>query len=309
MIHADYNNDGSIDGIFRVELPGSGSTIVDTNEDPNADIGWFALADGRIDVRTQWQRVPRVTLEAAGLLVDQVEEDDLDVVSGYLGLGTVVEADIVDVLPTVSVRNIGLGHDRYLTAVEGSLRAQRALGSDERLVLFGEVGGGYETFGDVDADRFASEQTGPYLTGAVGTVYTPTDRLQVVLRYRVIGKDAEEDYQAFFAHGIAGTGQYALAEGAAIRLTASWTNQRFDEPDPFVSTDTRRRDNEIEAGIGLVVTAEELFSLFGQELTGPAVDGLVLNLGARYRTVASNLPNYDYDNFRFEMSITKRFLF
>jgi len=111
------------------------------------------------------------------------------------------------------------------------------------------------------------------------------------------------------AHGLSLSAQYLLSDGVAVGFAASWTNQAFDDSDPFVSVTTAERDNSLGLGIGLMVTAREMLDLAGVDDPLPFADNLVLNLGGRYRRVFSNLENFEYQNFRFELSVTKRFLF
>lgn len=295
-------------GTFQVELP-DGSTVLPGVGDENADFGQFLLLDARVDHDPGFQRVRRISVEAAGLGVNQVEESRLDVVSASAGLSALIDADLVDIEPGASVLNVNLGGAQYLTAAEGRLGFGRSIGRDDRIRLFGSVAGGYENFTGVDADPFAGEQDGAYLRAEVGLSWTPVDRLQVSGRYRFTHKEAEFDYEAFDAHGVRLTAQYVVASGVAVVASGGYTRQGFDRPDPFVSLTETREDDVLDAGLGLVVSAGAILEAAGVDGAGPVADDLVLNLGGRYRRVFSNLPNFEYDNLRMEVSITKRFFF
>lgn len=295
-------------GNFQVELPG-GSVILPGAGDENADLGQFLLVDGRVDHDLGLQRIRRVSVTGTALGVNQVEESRLDVASVLGGASVLIDAEVIDLEPAVTILNVNLGGEQYLTATEGRLGFGRAIGRNDRIRLFGAVSGGYEDFSGVDADPFAGEQDGAFVRAEIGLSYTPLDRLRITGRYRYTHAEAEFDFEAFDAHGLRLGAQYVLANGVSLVASGGYTNQSFDAPDPFVSQTIAQDDDILDAGLGVVVSAGTLLDLAGVEGTGALADNLVLNVGGRYRRVLSNLPNFEYDNFRMEVSITKRFYF
>ncbi|MEL6336022.1 MAG: tetratricopeptide repeat protein [Pseudomonadota bacterium] len=308
--HFDTNRDGfPLGGDFQVELPGVGPTTITTDDDGTSDIGIFGIVNGTLDWTPPSQRIRRVRFEGTVLGVKQLDLDEFDVGSGFLGVSALVDATVADVLPFVSVRNINLGGDRYLTAAEGGLRVERAIGTDRRTIAFAEASGGYDDFESVEADEFAFEQSGPFVTAGFGVAHQPTDRLQLIGKYTFRRRMADQDFESFSSHGISGLAQIGISDGAVLQLSARYARVIFDDPDPFVSTTEEERDNAVSARIGVILEADELLRVAGVGNGGEVARNLSLNVGGSYRRVFSNLPNFEYQNFRFETSITKRFDF
>jgi hypothetical protein len=298
-----------VDGLFRVELPGVGSTLIESDGDGEDDVGFFGIVDGQLDWNTPIHRVERVRFEGAALGTKQLELDEFDVLSGFLGISAVIDATAVDILPAARIRQIQLGGDRYLRSGEGAVRVEREIGTDRRLLAFAEVVGGYDDFAGVEVDPFGNEKTGPFVAATAGVVYTPVDRLSLIARYRFGSRFADEAFESFDAHGVAATAQYILSDSAALWLNADYTYSAYDEPDPFISATTAQEDNAISGGIGLLLRADGLLEMAGVEDPAPAFENMTFNLGGRYRRVFSNLENFEYQNFRFEFSVTRRFFF
>lgn len=309
-LHYDTNrNNFPLDGAFQIDLPDLGPTLVEGREGENADLGRYALVDGTVVRDTGLQRLSEVSVDAAALVDDQVEEDQLDALSGLIGVGALYGADFADIRPRVLVRHINLGDEPYLTSGEARLRAERRIGTDARLLAHVEATGGYEDFSGVDADPFAFESSGAFYALEVGARYVPVDRLRLSAQYRFTGKEAEQDYEAFLAHGIRVEAEYVVTPGLSVTGFGAYTRQDFDSPDPFVSRTTEQGDNEIAAGLGAFVSIDTVLQAAGIEAPDAATRDLVLGLTGSFRQVESNIDNFDYRNFRLGVSLTKRFNF
>ena len=85
--------------------------------------------------------------------------------------------------------------------------------------------------------------------------------------------------------------------------------QNYDGPDPFISGETRKDvDYGIALTYGMPVSALAFFSL-DQDPMPQAVRDIVLTFTGGYFKSDSNVPNFDYENWRGQMLITKRFDF
>lgn len=306
----DSNRDNfPLGGTFQVEIPGLGPSVIDSDEDGEDDFGVFGIIDGRIDYKPPSQTVQRLSLEFTALAVEQFDLDEFDVVSGFISGSAFIDATVVDLEPRVVYRQIQLGDDRYLRAGEGGVRIQRAIGNNNRLIAFADLAGGFDDFAPVEADEFADEKTGPFFAASAGVIWTPTERLGVLARYNFTERFAEEDFEAFTTHGVSVTAQYLLTNATALRASLGYAHSDFGGPDPFVSTTTTQDDDAFSARLGMLVRADALLEGAGIEDPVEATKNLSLNLGFGYRRVFSNLDNFEFQNFRFEASLTKRFFF
>lgn len=309
-IQYDSNRDNfPLGGTFQVDIPGLGPSLIDTGEDGEDDFGVFGIVDGRVDYKLPSQTVQRLSLEFTALGVEQFDLDEFDVISGYISGSAFIDATVVDIEPRIAYRQIQLGGDRYLRSGEGGMRIQRAIGNDQRLLAFADLSGGFDEFDPVDADTFADEKTGPFFLATAGVVWTPTERFGLLASYNYTERFADEDFEAFSSHGVGFTAQYVLTNATALRASVDYSYADFDAPDPFVSTTEAQEDHAISTRLGLVVRADALLEGAGIEDPVDATKNLSLNVGFGYRRVFSNLDNFEYQNFRFEASITKRFFF
>ncbi|MEM8624070.1 MAG: hypothetical protein AAGG47_11160 [Pseudomonadota bacterium] len=309
-VQYDTNRDNfPLGGTFQVDIPGLGPSVIDTDEEGEDDVGIFGVVAGRIDYKLPSQTVQRVSFDFTALGVEQFELDEFDVVSGFASVSAFIDATVLDIEPRATFRQIYLGGERYLRSGEGGVRLQRAIGNDQRLLGFVDISGGFDDFASVDADEFADEKTGPFVQARTGVLWTPTDRLGIVGSYTFSERFADEDFEAFSQHGVSVTAQYVVNDAAALRLSADYAFADFDGPDPFISTTTTQEDHAVGARLGLLLRADGLLRAAGADEPIAALDDLSLNLGFGYRRVFSNLDNFDYQNFRFEASITKQFFF
>jgi tetratricopeptide (TPR) repeat protein len=97
--------------------------------------------------------------------------------------------------------------------------------------------------------------------------------------------DAREDYQSYQQFGGEVGWSFPLTRGVGgplviLQLSAGYRNSRYDAPDPTI-TDSRRKDERVEGGVGLEFAFSRLWSV-------------VLEGG--YQDNKSNIPNYSFDN-------------
>jgi len=308
-LHYDTNRNAfPTGGDVQVNLGGRPTTF-DVSGSENGDVGQLLMLDGRLDVATDLQRLPGISFEAAGLIDNQVEEDELDVKSGMLRVETRYLADFVEVVPRATYRQITLGGEQYIRNPEARVRLQRGLGSQQRVVAYTDGILGYQDYDAVDRDRFAEEQDGRYLTFAAGIDYTPINRLSLGVRYSYTDKNADQDFEAYGAHSLEATVDWVVTSGVIISGDGRVTGRNYDAPDPFVSPSEERDDVIYRIGGGVAVTARRISNTLNADLPRAVVDNLVFNLSAHYRRAESNFPNFENDNIRTQFTITKRFPF
>jgi hypothetical protein len=308
-LHYDTNRNAfPTGGDVQVNLGGRPTTF-SVGGSENDDVGQLLMLDGRLDVATDLQRLPGFTFEAAGLIDNQVEADDLDVKSGMLRVETRYLADIVEIVPQATYRQITLGGEQYIRNPEARLRFRRGLGAQQRVVAYTEGILGCKDYDEVDRDRFAEEQDGRYLTFAAGIDYTPVNQLALGVRYSYTDKNADQDFEAYGAHSLEATANWVVTSGVIVSGEGRITRRDYDAPDTFVSPSEEREDAIYRFGGGVAVTAQRISKTLNADLPKAVVDNLVFHLSAHYRETQSNFPNFEHDNVRTQFTITKRFPF
>jgi tetratricopeptide (TPR) repeat protein len=308
-LHVDTNRNAfPTDGQFQVDIPGAGETTFEADGEENTDVGEYLMLDGRATFDTGLQRLPGVTVEAAGLIDNQEQEHDLDLLSGLAGASATYFGDTVDVTPKVAFRQIALGGETYLREFTGRVRLSRNLGSTAT-VVFGDLIAAYEDYSPTERAPFAQEQDGKVVAGLVGVRHAPTDRLQFAADVRLKRKSAQESFEAFQGYRLRGDVLFVATRGVSLTAETALSLRSFDDPDPFVSATETRDDKEFFGRIGASVTAARLSEAAGLMLPSSVTRNLQFSLAGQYRAVDSNLPNFDYDNYRAEFTIAKRFPF
>jgi tetratricopeptide (TPR) repeat protein len=309
-VHVDSNrNSFPEDGRFQVDIPGAGPTSFEAGGNANTDVGQYLLLDGRVAVATDWQRVPEVRAEAALLGDNQVQEDDLDLISGLMSLGTTYYGDGLKVRPRLSYRRIYLAGERYQREVKGSVRLSRNLAADRSLVGFVKGTGAYADYASVALNRFADEQDGTSAAGTIGLSWAPSDALDLTGAYRFRSVNAREAYEAYDEHRARLSAVYVPGPGISLSAEGFTAWRDYDGPDPFVSRTTVREETEILGRLGAAVTVPRIERELGISLPDSVTDNLQLSVYAQVRDVAANLPNFAYRNYRAEFAVTKRFSF
>jgi tetratricopeptide (TPR) repeat protein len=275
----------------------------------NTDVGQFVLLDGVTRVRTPWQRVPSVTIEAAGLRDNQAEVDGLDTWSGLFGVATTYRGDVYDIAPRLSYRHTLLGGERYLSEGQGRLRVRRNFGLDGALTGFIDAIAAYENFDNVAIAPTADEQDGPLYGARIGVRATPTERLDLGLRYRFEHKDAAAGFESFNEHRMTADAVYVLTDGVSLSATAAYAHRDFAAPDPFITRDKIEQDHEYFGRVSISTGIDTLMSFVGVGQGGTVTDNLQITVAGQYRHVNSNIPNFAHENLRMETTASKRIPF
>lgn len=271
---------------------------------------WGQILVATVDFRaeTDLQRAREVFLTFSSLLDNQHDIDRLDTFALLIDTGIVYEAPFATITPKLHLDTIYLGMTEYTEDIAGSIRLSRRLFSPNFVAyLEGEIG--HESF-DNSADLpFASEQSGLYYGFTAGGGYAITRSLKLDAFYRYKNKEANTDYEAYDSHLISGRLTWVMPRQMFVMLDGSVEWQKYDGPDPFISAETREdTDYGLSLTYGMPMSALALFRL-DQDPMPQAVRDIVLSLSGGYFKSDSNVPNFDYENWRAQMLLTKRFDF
>lgn len=283
--------------VFDVQFPVSGA------ED---DFGLFARASFGFshDLGLQIESDVVGDLTFYGREQVEVESQDLRLVFG--NLGTVHHFVWGDLEPGVTFGWLELSNQTFYHTIGPRVGVKRRINQD--VTLRGEASVTYESFHGIRESQTASDRTGGRYDFGAGFDYTltPTNLLRV--KAIVTRKDAREDFEEYYGARIEATlttllfGDHFLQTGAILGF------RDYDDPDPFFSSRTRRD----EFGLLRLAYGVPLSSIIRRATGSPPdklfEDVLVVPSIELYRQ-NSNITNFDYDNARVMLSLTKRFDF
>lgn len=275
------------------------------NGDEEGDLGKLLIASGEFTYDTGLQRTQELFGSLALFLDDQTEIDELDTHAILAQFGVRHRADFAVLIPSIYVNYIGLDGEKYLQDGGVRLRAERPVTPD--ILGYGEVELGYEKFGDSRTLPFASEQSGSYWATQLGARYTIDPRLAVEgwLRYRdkyAISYESYEGYQL----GLRATKTFQRS--AFLIVEAAFERQFYEDNDPFVSG-KRRTDNDFGIAATVGQPLGELVAYATDEKLPDGWSDVMLSFTGEYQNTESKIPNYDYDNWRAQVLLTKRWGF
>lgn len=281
------NSDTFLVGDRPFMLPGN---------DEEDDIGRIVIGAAQISKDTGAQQLQQIFADVAMLYDDQVEFDSLDARALLLNGGFVYKTAYGDLIPRVHASWIELDREKYSRDYAVSLRGQRPL-FESKIKGFAQITHGWRNFNNTTTLPFSSEQDGHYQRLEIGgdrqIDATTGVRLTVALN-NVDGVD----YEAYNGYGVAANLTKVLPRGTFLLLSASFEKQFYDGNDPFISAQTRNDlDFDVDLTYGVPVTTLVGLVANAEATPGP-LQQIVLNLTAGYQNSDSNLPNYDYENFR-----------
>ena len=273
--------------------------------DEQSDFGKLAIGAFDVTYDTGLQRTQELFGKLTFYLDDQNNVDVLDTRAVLAQFGVRHRADIALLTPSVYVNYIALEGDKYLQDGGVRLRAERPIATD--LLGFGEVELGHEKFNDTETLPFASEQSGRYVAARIGGRYVVNPQFAIDAWYRFRDKDAIE-YEAYQGHRLAARATHTLPKRAFVIAEASVERQLYEDNDPFVSP-TKRQDNDYAVSLTYGQPLGELASYATDEKLPDGWSDVIVSLTGEYQKTGSKVPNYDYDNWRAQLLLTKRWGF
>lgn len=261
------------------------------------DWGRIAIGSAQISKDTGKQNLQQVFGDVAMLIDDQVEVDALDVNALLLNTGFLYKTIYGDLLPRVHASWIELDSKKYSRDYGISLRGQRPV-FQSKIKAFAQITTGWRKYNNSTNTPFASEQDGNYQRVEVGgdRQIDATTGLRLAVAYNNV--DADEDYEGYDSYEVSANLTKVMPRGTFILASISLDKKFYDGNDPFVSVNTRK-DLDLSVDLTYGVPVGTIIGLASENQAGPeALRQIILNLTAGYEDSNSNLPNYQYDNYR-----------
>jgi hypothetical protein len=166
----------------------------------------------------------------------------------------------------------------------------------------------YEEFDAIVESPGADGRTGHRYEVGVGTTYRhgPAQILDVSLNF--IGKDGKVDFEDYYGFRLDAGLTVGLFAGHFVQLTLTAGRRDYDGPEAFVSPFQTRTDQYGRARVTYGLPLSYLIGAVGGDTPTYLADINVLP-AVEYFKQSSNLPNFDYDNIKVSLMLSKRFDF
>ncbi|HAK62899.1 MAG TPA: hypothetical protein DCO82_06620, partial [Alphaproteobacteria bacterium] len=116
-------------------------------------------------------------------------------------------------------------------------------------------------------------------------------------------------YEGYDGFDINATLSRLLPRGAFLLASVNFERQYYDGNDPFISV-RKRQDRDWNLDLTYGVPVGTVIGVFGGNPAGPEpLREIVLNLTAGFEDSHSNLPNYQYDNYRLQFLFSRNWNF
>lgn len=284
-------------------------TLIDGTEGEEDDIGRLLTGTAEMTYDPGFQRLREFYVTATGLVDDQVEEDELDLAAGVLEVGASYDATVVEVVPHLRHEHLRLDGELFARISEAGLRLQRRVGQIPGLDVHVEGRAAYEEFSNTETLRFNNEQNGQLYEVEAGAGYTINDSMRVAANYTYGDKDADEPYHSYESHKVRASYTWVFPNRMFALASASVEFIDFDDVDPFISPTITREDTDSRVRLTYGLPMSLVATTVGAEREPAFLRDLVVSVSGEYFRSDSNITNFDYENWRTSVLVTKRFTF
>lgn len=273
------------------------------------DVGWLALGSAEIRYDTGDQKTQELSARVTGIVDNQVKIDPLDVRGAIFEFGMLHKEQIGDIRPRIRYGYIELSQRKYVadSSVGASLDHRMPI-AGLTLTVDGELG--YEDYSNTDDVPLAKEQEGRYWNAKVGGTYIIDQSMRANGFLHHKDKKARVRFEAYKTWGIELSMLKVFDNNSYLNADAMLDYQKYRSPDPFVSTAKQRSDRDWSLGLTYGLPLLTVIRMVDSDAVMPAGwDDFDLALSGTYTRQDSNIPNYDYGNWRAQFLISKRWNF
>ncbi len=272
------------------------------------DWGRIAIGSAQVAKDTGNQKLQQVFGDMAILYDDQVEVDALDVNALLLNAGFLYKTVYGDLLPRVHASWIELDNKKFSRDYAVSLRGQRPV-FQSKIKGFAEVTTGWRRYNNTASLPFTSERDGHYQRVEIGgdRQIDATTGIRMAVAYNNVAADLS--YNGYDGYEVSANLTKVLPRGTFLLASIIVEKQFYDGNDPFISVNTRK-NLDLDVNLTYGVPVGTIVGLVSENEAGPApLREIVLNLTAAYHDSNSNLPNYQYDNYRGQFMFSRNWDF
>ena len=272
---------------------------------------WGRIALGNVVYRfdTGRQNAQEIYGDVSFLLDDQVTRNNLDVGATLVEGGLVYKAALAKFVPKIGYNYIELNGRKYVGDTWMGVSAERRIFSP-KFTGMAEILLGRENFSNSRLAPFATEQNGNYFTTEFTGLFNYDQTTRLKGSYKFKDNTAKVSFNGYQSHRAQAEMVRLLPHRGFLIAGLTAERQFYDSVDPFVTSMQKRMDTDWNMGLTLGMPFGEAMHLLDEETVIP--DGwreLLMSVSTNYTISQSNIPNYDYNNLRFQALMTKRWAF
>ncbi|MBK8161060.1 MAG: hypothetical protein IPK59_20630 [Rhodospirillaceae bacterium] len=239
----------------------------------------------------------------SGYGADQFQLDDFDTVDLSAQVGGRFEFGAIFLTPSVSYDHLIMDGDSYIDSIGASLRADMRINDPVNLWIRGDMA--WIDYANTTLYPTGDLQSGGDVGITVGSdFYLGTDhRLTVSATHH--GYNSDQDWESFVGERVNVNHTWLIGGGAFLLTDVFAEYDNYDMADP-ITGETERDDWIYRGRLTLGVPVQ---TLVGAKEWPTLLDGLTLSIYGEYYRADSNITNYEYDNARGGMTISKRWQF
>lgn len=254
---------------------------------------------------------------------EQTERDELDLMALFADGG--FEFDLpgdVTLTPKASYSAMELSRQRFYTSYGASLRVAKSIRRPERgapVDIWAEVGRTRESFRNISENATLAGRDGLRTDVEVGLGLWLSPRQRLTVTGEQTYKEANLRYQSYRLWRGRVRHTWYLDEGAFLDSSASYGVRLYRASDPLVSgtaSPVNRREHPLRLRMTYGMPAGTLVDKLGYTVRGEAtgavrdfLENVTASATGEYLTQQSNIRNYEYDNLRAQVLLTKRYEF
>jgi hypothetical protein len=234
---------------------------------------------------------------------DQFQLDDFDTVDVAAQIGGRFEMGTIFLTPTIDYDHLFLGGESYLDSYGASLRGDLRANDPVNLWVRGDVG-------RIDYYNTQLYPAGDLQSGTDAGITAGADfYIGMAQRLTISGThhdfNSDQAWESYNGERLNINHTWLIGGGAFLLTDLFGEYQNYDAADPITGAD-ERHDWIYRARVTLGVPVQ---TLFGADEWPAALNGLTVSAYGEYYRADSNITNYDYDNARGGLTISKRWEF
>jgi len=300
-VHYDSNRNAHPDAdSFRVV-----NRVIQAPQDENDDVGFLGFGRVQLAHDPGMQRIENIRLTLDGRIDEQREEDQLDLVTGAIAVDSTIHFENLDVTPRAGYRHYRLGEDSFAHMPEVGVNFAHQFVGNTDLTAHAGLNVRYEDFENSSRLPLNDEQSGPLYEVSLGLDYQATQALAVGGEYTFRRKVADQSFHSFVGHRFGADANYVFSNRTHLSVTGEVELDDYQSPDPFISNTTARDDTDSRIRVRYGIPVDMVRQALGGEGRNAITSDLVLSLSGSYLREDSNIRNFEYENWRTMVTISK----